>query len=319
MDRMSEKALMANEHTALLETVQVAPPRQRYSHGTIRRICTAALTTSLVIVGTLFLLPVRFVPSSHSHSTGASWYFAWSSPNPHRAWPASGGLSYKDLQDILLTTPQEDKIRQWSEYYTAGPHLAGKNFSQALWTRDRWQEFGVHDSSIVSYDVYVNYPAGHRLALLERSNKDKRDGKEPEFKVKYEASLEEDTLEEDPTSSLESRIPTFHGYSASGNVTAQYVYVNFGTYQDFEDVLKANVSLEGKIALVKYGRIFRGLKVKRAQELGMIGTIIYTDPEEDGEITEANGYKTYPDGPARNPSSVQRGSTQFLSKHTLEA
>lgn len=313
---MSEKALMANERTTLLETVQVAPPRQRYSHSTIRRICTAALTTSLVIVATLFLLPVRFVPSSRGHGAGASWYFAWSSPYPHQAWPASDGVSYKDLQDILLTTPQEDKIRHWSEYYTAGPHLAGKNFSQVLWTRDRWQEFGVQDASIVSYDVYVNYPAGHRLALLEKGSKAERDGKEPEYKVKYEASLEEDVLEEDPTSGLETRIPTFHGYSASGNVTAQYVYVNFGTYQDFEDVLKANVSLEGKIALVKYGGIFRGLKVKRAQELGMIGTIIYTDPEEDGEITEANGHKTYPDGPARNPSSVQRGSTQFLSKPT---
>lgn len=311
---------MANERTALLETVQVAPPRQRYSHSTVRQLCTAVLTTSLVIVGALFLVPVRFVPSSPSHGTGASWYFAWSSPYPHKAWPASDGLSYKHLQDILLTTPQEDQIRHWSEYYTAGPHLAGKNFSQALWTRDRWQEFGVQDSSIVSYDVYVNYPAGHRLALLEKSNTDKRDGEEPEYKVKYEASLEEDVLEEDPTSSLEARIPTFHGYSASGNVTARYVYVNFGTYQDFEDVLKANVTLQGNIALVKYGHIFRGLKVKRAQELGMIGTIIYTDPEEDGEITEANGYKTYPDGPARNPSSVQRGSTQFLSEPcTLEA
>ena len=314
MSSMSEKALMASEHTPLLETVQVAPPRQRYSHNIIRRICTAALTTSLVVVAVLFLLPVRFVPSSDRPDAGASWYFAWSSPYPHKSWPASHGVSYKELQDILLTTPQEDKIRHWSEYYTAGPHLAGKNFSQALWTRDRWQEFGVQDSSIVSYDVYVNYPLGHRLALLEKSSKSTREGKELEYEVKYEASLEEDVLKEDPTSGLENRIPTFHGYSASGNVTAQYVYVNFGTYQDFEDVLKANISLEGKIALVKYGGIFRGLKVKRAQELGMIGTIIYTDPEEDGEITEANGYKTYPDGPARNPSSVQRGSTQFLSE-----
>jgi N-acetylated-alpha-linked acidic dipeptidase len=40
---------------------------------------------------------------------------------------------------------------------------------------------------------------------------------------------------------------------------------------------------------------------------------MYSDPQEDGEITEENGYKTYPDGPARNPSSVQRGSTQYIS------
>ena len=152
------------------------------------------------------------------------------------------------------------KVRSWSEYYTAGPHLAGKNLSQALWTRERWEEFGVK-SDLVAYDVYINYPLDHRLALL--------DGK----KVKYECSLEEDSIGEDPTTSLEDRIPTFHGYSASGNVTAPYVYVNFGTYQDFEDLQAANISLKGKIALAKYGHVFRGLKVKRAQELGMVGVV----------------------------------------------
>lgn len=153
----------------------------------------------------------------------------------------------------------------------------------------------------MAYDVYLNYPVDHRLALL-------KDGE-----VEFEATLEEDVLPEDPTTGLEDRVPVFHGYSANGNVTAPYVYCNYGTYEDFEDLRKANVSLEGKIALIKYGGIFRGLKVKRASEMGMVGAIIYTDPGDDGEITEQNGYKTYPDGPARNPSSVQRGSTQFLS------
>lgn len=96
-------------------------------------------------------------------------------------------------------------------------------------------------------------------------------------------------------------------------MTGSYVYVNYGTYWDFEDLLKANISLEGKIAVARYGGIFRGLKVKRAQELGMIGCVIFTDPGDDGKITEANGYDTYPNGPARHPSSVQRGSVQFLS------
>ena len=90
-----------------------------------------------------------------------------------------------------------------------------------------------------------------------------------------------------------------------------------GTYDDFEELRKANVDLQGKIALVKYGGVFRGLKVKRASELGMIGTVIYSDPGDDGEMTEENGYKAYPDGPARNPSSVQRGSVEYLSEQTI--
>jgi N-acetylated-alpha-linked acidic dipeptidase len=160
-------------------------------------------------------------------------------------------------------------------------------------------------TEIVAYDVYLNYPVDHRLALL------KKDGDKTE--VTFEASLEEDVLEEDHTSGLRDRVPTFHGYSASGNVTAPFVYVNFGTYHDYQDLVDANVSLAGKIAIAKYGRIFRGLKVKRAQELGMVGVILYDDPQEDGDITEDNGHKPYPEGPARNPSAVQRGSAQFLS------
>lgn len=47
----------------------------------------------------------------------------------------------------------------------------------------------------------------------------------------------------------------------------------------------------------------------------MIGTVIFTDPGDDGDITEANGYAEYPNGPARHRSSVQRGSVQFLSTY----
>lgn len=177
---------------------------------------------------------------------------------------------------------------------------------QAVWTRDRWAEWGVK-SEIISYDVYLNYPVDHSLSILEKK-KDK-----DSWKVTFEASLTEDVIDEDPTTGLKNRIPTFHGYSASGNVTAPFVYVNYGTYQDFEDLVKAGIKLEGNIAIAKYGGIFRGLKIQRAQELGMIGCLIYSDPGDDGERTEEHGYKAYPEGPARNPTAVQRGSAEWLS------
>ncbi|RKF56954.1 putative glutamate carboxypeptidase [Erysiphe neolycopersici] len=213
--------------------------------------------------------------------------------------------AYRELQSILLATPSEEKAREWSSYYTSGPHLAGANYSQASWTRDRWLEFGI-TAEIVAYDAYLNYPLGHRLALYQET-----DAKS--WTVKYEASLTEDVIKDDPTTALQNSIPTFHGYSASGNVTAPYVYVNYGTNADFEDLIRANISLVGKIALARYGLVFRGLKVKRAQELGMTGVLIYTDPGDDGVITEENGMAAYPEGPARQPSSVQRGSNQFIS------
>ncbi|PQE31437.1 PA domain-containing protein [Rutstroemia sp. NJR-2017a WRK4] len=299
MSRRLNEKMANNERTPLIATITVAPPRQRYQHHTVRRFCTLALSCCLLTATFFFLLPLAIIPRNHGD---------WPHRRPHQDRPA---VTYKELQEILLETPKADLAREWSKYYTSGPHLAGANYSQVTWTQERWEEFGIK-ADIVSYDVYLNYPRGHRLALYEKK-KNKDSGDLEEWVVKDEASLEEDVLEEDPTTGLSNRIPTFHGYSASGNVTAPYVYVNYGTFQDFEDLVKANISLEGKIAIAKYGGIFRGLKIKRAQELGMVGAVLFTDPGDDGSTTEENGVEQYPNGPARNPSSVQRGSAQFLS------
>ncbi|KAL2199854.1 hypothetical protein P885DRAFT_29208 [Corynascus similis CBS 632.67] len=293
---------MSSEHTPLIAKVRVAEPRPRYPHAVLRRFCTIALASILIwfFIGVAISMTLLPDGSSHHHHHDDKW-----------TWPGhpKRRLSYEQLQRILLDNPSSKRAEEWSRYYTAGPHLAGKNYSQAVWTKNKWEEFGIK-SDIVSYDVYLNYPVDHRLALLE---KEKHAHGASTWKVSYEASLTEDVLEEDPSTSLPNRVPTFHGYSASGNVTGPVVYVNYATYQDFEDLIKANVTLKGKIAIARYGGIFRGLKVKRAQELGMLGVILYSDPGDDGKNTEENGEKPYPDGPARHPSSVQRGSVQFLS------
>ena len=127
----------------------------------------------------------------------------------------------------------------------------------------------------------------------------------------YTPTLEEAVLAEDETTSYPNRVPTFHGYSFTGDAAAEYVYVGRGQQVDFERLVALGVPLEGKIALSRYGGPFRGLKVKNAQAHGMTGCVIFTDTADDGNITEAKGYAPYPDGPARNPTSVQRGSVQF--------
>ncbi|KAK3725931.1 hypothetical protein LTR37_000079 [Vermiconidia calcicola] len=297
----------STERTPLIQQVPIADYRERYPNHLLRRYCTIALTTIPLLTVVIVLLSVAIGGESDvfgEHEITAPSYLHSSSFElrlPHSSWPESDGLDYAELMRILQETPDPDKAREWSKYYTAGPHLCGKNLSQAEWTRDKWAEFGIPHTEIVSYDMYLNYPVDHRLALLENDE------------VIYEATLEEDVLQEDPTTGLSDRVPVFHGYSASGNVTASYVFCNYGTFYDFEDLRDAGVELEGKIALVKYGHVFRGLKVKRASELGMVGVIMYSDPGDDGEMTEQNGYKAYPNGPARNPSSVQRGSVQYLS------
>ncbi|USW49007.1 Putative PA domain, transferrin receptor-like, dimerization domain, peptidase M28 [Septoria linicola] len=295
--------IMSSERTPLIQSVPVAEPRARYPHARVRRICTIVITSAILVAAGVFL-GIALTGNTDvlkGKPRGGTEDFASIAELPHTAWPESHGISYKELKKTLLATPDAKKAREWSQYYTAGPHLAGKNESQAQWTKDLWKQFGVDHAEVVSYDVYINYPLDHRLALL-------KDGE-----VAFEATLEEDVVDEDPTTNLTDRVPVFHGYSADGDVTGQFVYANYGTWWDYEALVKAGIDLKGKIVIAKYGANFRGLKVARASELGAVGVVMYSDPGDDGEITEENGYKTYPDGPARNPSSVQRGSVEYLS------
>jgi N-acetylated-alpha-linked acidic dipeptidase len=62
--------------------------------------------------------------------------------------------------------------------------------------------------------------------------------------------------------------------------------------------------VKGKIVIARYGRSWRGIKPKVAQEHGAIGCIIYSDPMEDGYFQG----DVYPKGSFKNEYGVQRGS-----------
>jgi N-acetylated-alpha-linked acidic dipeptidase len=134
--------------------------------------------------------------------------------------------------------------------------------------------------------------------------------------IHWTANLEEDGDDADPEAGkYRHAVPTWHGLSKGGDVRGPLVSVKYGRKEDFDSLVASGVNLNGTIALVRYGINFRGLKIKAAQEAGCIGVLIYSDPHDDGSVTEENGYAYWPHGPSRNPTSVQRGSVQFISKY----
>lgn len=206
--------------------------------------------------------------------------------------------TYGWASSILLSSLETNLAGEWLKDYTADNQLAGTNIAMVNYTLAKFQELGLEDAYVDQYTAYVSYPLDNSLSLIDNSSA-----------VVYKPTLIEDELEEDPNSSY--YVPAFFGYAASGNVTAEYVYCNYGTYKDFQALRELGVDLEGKIAIIRMGAIFRGLKVKFAQEQGMSAALLYTDTADDGEIVEENGFKPYPHGFARNPSSIQRGSVTF--------
>ena len=211
---------------------------------------------------------------------------------------ATSGVS-EEYSKLILHSLETNNVGKLLYDYTRDNQLAGTNLKMVNYTLEKYKELGLQDAIVDEYTAYISYPLNQSVVLFKDNE------------VKYVPSLQEDTLKEDPNSY--EKVPAFLGYAGNGNVTAEYVYCNYGTFEDFNKLEESGVLLKGKIAIVRYGKIFRGLKVKFAQDHGMAAVVIYTDTYDDGEVIVENGFDAYPNGPARNPSAIQRGSSQFLS------
>ncbi|KAL7928728.1 hypothetical protein V8C35DRAFT_317384 [Trichoderma chlorosporum] len=259
-----------------------------------RLILTRRTLLLVLVITTVFLTALSRFPQGIFSLPG----FRPCRPHPFAKPTLGDSFPPSDLESVLLSELDASRAADWSAYYTSESHFPGEGHSPALWTKKKWEEFGIPETEIVSYSAAISEPVFQRLALIDTS--------EPlSPSVMYEAKLMEELPEGDPS---EIRTPAFHGGSASGNVTAQFVYANFGRAQDYDDLERHNVSVEGKIAIVKYGSVWRGEKMSTAAARGLVGVLTYTDPQQDGNITEGHGYKVYPDGPARPDSCIERGS-----------
>ncbi len=118
------------------------------------------------------------------------------------------------------------------------------------------------------------------------------------------AQLLEPPIPGDAGSAVPGALPAYNVFGADGDVTADVVYVNFGSDADYQELARRGVSVAGKIALVRYGELWRGLKVKLAQQHGAVGCVIYSDPHEEGYAVG----DVYPEGGGRPATGIQRGS-----------
>lgn len=116
--------------------------------------------------------------------------------------------------------------------------------------------------------------------------------------------LHEGRVAEDPTTMAHDEYPTVNGYSGTGDVSGEVVYVNYGLIEDYAQLDSLGVSVRGKIAIARYGRSFRGIKAREAEKRGALALLMYSDPADDGYVRG----DVYPEGPYRNSRGVQRGS-----------
>ncbi len=200
----------------------------------------------------------------------------------------------RKLEDQFQSIPDPAHAEADLRYLTREPHLAGTEASHrvAEWLCQQYKSFGF-DAHVVTYTVWLPLPRGMTIELVAPAHRQLGSREQP-------YSGDKDTSN--------PNVPIgFNSYSPSGDVTAPVVYANYGTEQDYRTLKAAGVSLEGKILLVRYGRIYRGIKAKLAEDQKAAGLLLYSDPADDGYVAG----DPYPRGPWRPLSGIQRGSILY--------
>jgi len=186
--------------------------------------------------------------------------------------------------------------REWLERMSAEPNHVGSphNKANAEFMLEKFREWG-WEAQIETFHVLYPTPKKQALELLAPTQ--------------YAARLHEPAVDGDRTSGrTQDALPPYLAYGADGDVTGDLVYANQGMPDDYKELDRDGISVQGRIVITRYGGGWRGLKPKLAHEHGAVGCIIFSDPHDDGYSVG----DVYPKGGYRPPDGVQRGSIEDL-------
>ena len=216
-------------------------------------------------------------------------------PSGIRGFTGAHVAAERDLEKRLQAIPSPENLREYMRTIAAEPHHAGSAASRkvAEYILGKFKSWGLN-ASIEQFEALMPYPTERVVELVEPD--------------KYVARLKEPVVANDPDSGDAGQLPTFNAYSADGDVTANLVYVNYGTPEDYEQLAKLGVDVKDRIVIARYGRSWRGIKPKVAAEHGAVGCIIYSDPRDDGFFQG----DVYGQGAWRPAQGVQRGSVMDM-------
>jgi N-acetylated-alpha-linked acidic dipeptidase len=272
---------------------------RRLTGRTARRLTRSAGSAKMRADSPAFgVLPVTrplvlaFLLSAVCTATGAQ-------DAPMRGFDSAGSDVQRSLEADFAARLDAADQDAWMRRLSERPHHVSSTWGRenAQFIRDRFAAWG-YDAAIVPYRILFPVPTERRLEMTAPTS--------------FTASLEEAPLAEDPsTRRTEELLPPYHAFSVDGDVEGELVFVNYGLEEDYDWLARNGIDVAGKIVIAKYGRSWRGIKPKIAAERGAIGTIIYSDPADDGY---GRG-DTYPDGPFKHPTGVQRGSVMDMPLH----
>ncbi|XP_050796937.1 N-acetylated-alpha-linked acidic dipeptidase 2-like isoform X1 [Gopherus flavomarginatus] len=214
----------------------------------------------------------------------------------------SSADAYQNVRQKLVAEMKAENIKQFLRSFTKFPHLAGteQNLHLAKQIQAQWKEFGLDSAELVHYDVLLSYPnetQPNYVSIIDDQGNE----------------IFNTSLFEPPPQGYENItgvLPPYNAFSAQGVPEADLVYVNYGRTEDFFKLEREmGINCTGKIVIARYGKIFRGNKVKNAILAGAKGIILYSDPADYC----APGVDPYPGGWNLPGGGAHRGNVLNLN------
>ncbi|KAF8751392.1 hypothetical protein HU200_012066 [Digitaria exilis] len=248
-----------------------SPPRAKHhTRGRFLYLVSATLAVLCASLALLIFLALR--PSA---------------PNPNPS---------PNYAELFLSLGSNDTAAAHLRALTLHPHVAGTkaNSLTARYVLSTLSSLSF-PSHITPYSVLLSYPVHRSLSLSSPGR-----GAPTSF------SLKQETYRDDPYAAAAAEtIPTFYAYAASGSVSAEAVYANYGRAEDFAYLASRGVAVAGKVALARYGKIHCEDIAHNTRAAGAAAAVVYPDPKEYGG---AAGEAPFPDSRWLPPTGVQVGS-----------
>ncbi|XP_057605280.1 N-acetylated-alpha-linked acidic dipeptidase 2 isoform X2 [Hippopotamus amphibius kiboko] len=210
--------------------------------------------------------------------------------------------THQNLRWKLVSEMKAENVKSFLRSFTELPHLAGteQNLLLAKKIQSQWKQFGLDSAELVHYDVLLSYPNETNANYISITD-------EHGIEI-FNTSYHEPPP--DGYENVKNIVPPYNAFSPQGTPEGELVYVNYARTEDFFKLEREmNINCTGKIVIARYGKIFRGNKVKNAMLAGAKGIILYSDPAD----YSAPGVQPYPKGWNLPGTAAQRGNVLNLN------
>ncbi|XP_064470819.1 N-acetylated-alpha-linked acidic dipeptidase 2-like isoform X2 [Ornithodoros turicata] len=185
-------------------------------------------------------------------------------------------MSVNDSIDrSIVTLADESRIRQYLREVTSGTHTAGVNRDEPLskYVEKVWQENGLNTTAADLYSVMLAVGDADHLSTIYATSATMPSVNtwSPSFAAPEKAI----------PGVAEKFGPVFNAYSRTGVAEGQVYYCNRCLREDFEGLVKMNLSPVHKICLCRYtADVSPGTAAMHAEEYHVKGIMFFMDPED---------------------------------------